>query len=259
MSKAPSLDSIRPMKIDRTKPLKIFVKGVNWVGDAVISTPALARLRQTFPDAQITVMARPWVAPIYEHNPDITNLWVLDDGGSLGNLWRAVKMIQRERFTIGVALPGSLRAGLLLWLGNVKYRFGYSIRGRWLILNRAVKLCKDYLDEHQLYFYLHIIEEMCGMPAGRQHLVLKPGDLEQEEVRRLLAQLGLDRGQPLVGLAPGSINSNAKRWPADRFAALADRLAEEAHAEVLLLGSMKEADVLDRVAKQCKAKVHNLK
>ena len=259
MSKPARLDSIRPMKIDRTKPLKIFVKGVNWVGDAVIATPTLAKLRQTFPDAQITLMVRPWVAPIYEHNPDITNMWVLDEAASLTNFYRAVKMVRGEHFTIGVALPGSIRAGLLLLQGNVKYRFGYSIRGRWMLLNRAVKLHRDYLEEHQLFYYMHIIEEMCGKPAAREQLVLKPGDLEREEVKRMLALAGLDRGQPLIGIAPGSINSNAKRWPVERYAALADKLAHETHAEVLVLGSMKEADVLDRMEKKCQAKVHNMK
>lgn len=248
-----------PLKIDRTRPVKIFVKSVNWVGDAVLATPALTLLRQTFPDARITLLARPWVAPIFEHNPDITNLWVLDDAASTANFFKAVKMVRQERFTIGVALPNSVRAGLLLSLGGVRYRFGYAVRGRGLLLNRAVRLRPEYLEEHQVYYYLHILEEMCGKANHKPRLVLQAGELEREEVRRLLAQAGLDRGQPLIALAPGSINSNAKRWPAERFAALAERLAQEAHAEVLLLGSDKEGEVLDRVEKACPARVHNMK
>lgn len=249
----------RPIIYDPARPLKIFVKGVNWVGDAVIATAALARLRKTFPDALITLMVRPWVAPVYEHNPDITRLWVVDDAASLGAFWNAAKMIRKEQFTIGVAQPNSLRSAMLLALGNVRYRFGYAKGGRALFFNRGVKLRPEYLAEHQLFYYMHIIEEMCGKPGTREQLTLRPGDLEREEIRRMLAQMGLDRGQPLIGIAPGSINSSAKRWPADRFAALADRLTREANAQVLLLGSMKEADVLDRVERGCHEPVHNMK
>jgi len=84
------------------------------------------------------------------------------------------------------------------------------------------------------------------------------GDLEREEVDRLLLELGLDRGQTLIGIAPGSINSTAKRWPAERFAMVADRLAGEMGAAVLLLGSSGEQEVLEQVQHHCRSRVYNL-
>lgn len=248
----------RPMKIRTDRPLNIFVKGLNWVGDAIISTPTLTHLRHCYPDAKITLMVRPWVAAVYEHNPDINDLWVHDDAASLGAFLKAVNMVRMGRFSIGVALPNSLRSAMLLYAGNIPYRFGFKRGGRSLLLNRGVAVKDEYLEEHQVFYYLHILEEICGKPSQRAHLVLRPGEVEREEVRRLLAQMGLDRGRPLIGIAPGSINSNAKRWLPERFAALADRLAKETGAEILLLGSGKEKEVLDRVATQCEVVVHNV-
>lgn len=239
-------------------PRRIFVKGLNWVGDAVISTPALAHLRRAHPAAVITLMVRPWVAPIFEHNPDINDLWVHDDSESNRAFFKAVKMVHGGRFDVGFAFPNSIRSALLLALGGVKWRVGYNINGRWPLLNGRIEADPKILKLHQVFYYLALTEDLCGPVGKTTQLVLNPGEVEQDEVKLMLRQRGLDRGRPLIGLAPGSINSVAKRWPAERFAQLADKLAAEQNAEVVLLGGAPEKKVLDQVASLCKGKVHNL-
>lgn len=245
-------------RLAQGEKMRIFVKGLNWVGDAVMSTPAIHLLRETFPEASITLMVRPWVAAVYEHNPDIDDLWVIDDSASSMAFMKAVKMVRKGRFHIGVALPNSTRSGLLLKMGGVRVRIGFKRGGRWMLLNKSVTLDPELLEDHQVYYYLGMLEPLCGKPVGQARQVLVPGDIEREEVRRLLAQEGLDLGRPRVGIAPGSINSNAKRWPAERFAALIDLMNEKTGVDILLLGSAREQDVLDRVASLCKTKVYNM-
>jgi heptosyltransferase-2 len=238
---------------------RFFIKGLNWVGDAVMATPAIAHVRQSFRNAHITLMVRPWVAAVYENNPDIDRLWVIDDSASMAAFFKAIRMVRRERFDVGIALPNSQRAALLLRLAGIRQRYGFRLNfARGLMLNRAIALDPKLLASHQAYYYLGMLWPLCGQPPKIARQVLHPGDLEREEVAAHLRQLGLDRGQPLVGIAPGSINSSAKRWPAERFAALADRIDAEMGASVLLLGSAKERDVLDRVETLCHARVHNL-
>jgi len=256
MKTAPVDQPNNPPAAAAGQPLNLFVKGLNWVGDAIMATPALARLRRAYPQARITLMVRPWVAAVYEHNPDVDQLWVHDDATSLSAFWKAVRMIRGGRFTIGLALPNSFRAAALLYLGQIRYRYGFRRHRRGWLLNRGVEPDAELLEGHQVFYYLRLIEELSGKSADPVKLVLNPGQIEREEIRRLLAQRGLDRGRPLIGLAPGSINSNAKRWPADRFAAVGERLAEKTGAEILLLGSMKEKDVMDRVAARSKVPMH---
>ncbi len=247
------------MKHDALRqPRRIFIKGLNWVGDAIISTPALARLRAAHPDAVITLMARPWVAAVYEHNPHIDELWVHDDSASAASFAKAVRMVRRGRFDVGIALPNSIRSGLLLWLGGVRWRIGFGDGARASLLNVRIARDSKLARLHQVYSYLRLVEGLCPPVKEPARQVLVPGELEREEVRLLLRRLGLDRGQELVGLAPGSINSDAKRWPAERFAALADRLARERRCEILLLGGAPEKAVLDRVAAAAATPVHNL-
>lgn len=238
--------------------VRIFIKGLNWVGDAVMSTPVIRLLRKTFKDAHITLMVRPWVAAIYEHNPDIDDLWVMDDSASSRSFLKAVRMVRKGNFHIGIALPNSIRSSLLLKMGGVRNRIGFKRGGRSLLLNRGVPLDPELLEIHQVYYYLGLLEPFCGKPGALAKLVLEPGELERAEIRRLLSQEGLDMGRPRMAIAPGSINSNAKRWPAERYAALIDHMGEKTDLDILLLGSSKEQDVLDRVESLCKTKVYNL-
>jgi len=237
---------------------RIIVRGVNWVGDAIMSTPALAHLRASFPDAHITLLARPWVAAIYERNPHINELWIEDDTASMGAFWKVVGRVRRAGFHIGVIFPNAFRSALMMKMAGVGFRIGYNRAQRWPLLSHAVPVDDELLHMHQVYYYLHLVETLSGHKSGLPKMGMYPGEVEREEMKRLLAQLGLDRGQPLVGIAPGSINSNAKRWLPERFAELADQLGRSAGAEILLLGSSAEQDVLDRVASLCTKKVHNL-
>lgn len=246
------------MKKPDTTPGRIFVKGLNWVGDAIISTPALAHLRRTHPNAVITLMVRPWVAPIFANNPDINDLWIHDEAESTKAFMKAVGMVRKGRFDVGIALPNSYRSALLLKMGGCKWRIGYDIAGRGMLLNGAIAVKPNNLRLHQVFYYLGLIEEFCGQPGNDNRLVLTPGDIEREEIAALMRQRGLDRGRPMIGLAPGSINSDAKRWPAERFAELADRLAGEQGTEIILLGGTPEMAVLEQVAANAKTKVHNL-
>lgn len=239
-------------------PHRIFVKGLNWVGDAIMATPALAHLRRCFPRAEITLMVRPWVAAVYEHNPDIDHLWVHDDAASLKSFLAAVARIRRSRFDWGIALTNSPRSAALLRLGGIPRRIGFNRGGRRWMLTDPVTLDPELLTLHQVYYYLGILEPFCGAPHQPVEQKLVVGDIERQEIDRLLRQTGLDHGRLLIGLAPGSINSTAKRWPADRFAAVAQRLIEQHNAEVLLLGSPKEHEVLQRVAAQCRHPLHDM-
>ncbi len=239
------------------QPIKIFVKGLNWVGDSVIATPALRLLRQTFQAAHITLMVRPWVAAVYENNPDIDDLWIHDDSASRNSFLKAVHMIREGRFQVGIVLPNSLRSALLMKLGGIRHRVGYRRGLRWPLLNMGVPLPDGITQIHQVYYYLQILRPFCNLLPKTPQLVLQSGDMERKEVSRLLQQHGLDRGQTLVGIAPGAINSDAKRWPTDRYAELATRLARKEHVEIILLGSNREKSIVERVSSRAHTRTFN--
>ena len=246
------------MTIPSESQHKIFVRGLNWVGDAVLATPFLRRLRNSFERSRITLMVRPWVAPVYEHSPDIDELWVHDDSSSLGEFLSAVRRVRGERFDLGIALPNSIRSAMLMALGRIKTRVGYGRGGRSMLLTRAVQVKPEFLREHQVHYYLHLLDGLDESKPEPPRLRLFAGEREREKAAALLKEQGMSERQLWVGMAPGSINSTAKRWLPERFAEVADRLHDEMDAKVLLLGSEGEKPLLDQIAGLCSHAVPNL-
>ncbi len=236
---------------------RVFIRGVNWVGDAVMATAALHRLRKAFVGSHITLMVRPWVADVYRNNPDIDDLWAIDDGSPRAFL-SAVKKIREAKFDLGLALPNSFRSALLMKLGRIPNRFGFARGGRSFLLTRKIKVNPQWLKEHEVYYYMRLVDWMLDLPPEPPKLILNPGDAEREFVANLAIERKWDERRPWIGIAPGSINSLAKRWLPERFAETADRLANESGALVFLLGSKSETQVLNQVAALCRTPVVNL-
>lgn len=242
-----------PLEIRR----RVFIKGVNWVGDAVMASAAIGKLRRAFRDSHITLMVRPWVAAVHENSPDIDDLWVEDDAKSSIAFLRAARRVRAGNFDMGIALPNSLRSGLLMLMGGIPHRIGYR-GGRGWTLTRPVDPNPKLAKEHQVHHYLHLIDWLTEQKPEPPRLSVVPGPAARAEVERTMRERGWDDGAPRVAVAPGSINSMAKRWLPERFAATCDRVSADLGARVFLLGSKSEKKDVDRVAALCKRPVENL-
>ncbi|MCD5397370.1 glycosyltransferase family 9 protein, partial [candidate division NPL-UPA2 bacterium] len=113
--------------------LRIVVRAPNWIGDAVLSTPALHLLRERFPDAHIAVLAKEWVAPVFEANPDIQEIYVMKKVEGYRSLAGKLKAAQFDR---GMLFPNSFSSALLFRLAGIPQRIGYAADGRSLLLTQ---------------------------------------------------------------------------------------------------------------------------
>ena len=235
---------------------RILVKSVNWVGDAVMVTPFLRVLRRTFPEAHVTLLARPSVADVFEANPDVDRLWVGDERVSLRRFREIAARIRRERFDLGIALPNSSRSALLLALGRARRRLGYKRDGRGWLLTDGVEPTPEMLNVHEVEYYIHLLRRFGDVDAHPRELVVPPGKGTDRHVHEALEKHGLDaapaEGRPLVGLCPGAAYGTAKRWLPDRFAAVADHVAERWNAQSVVVGAPSERAVGDEVARLAK-------
>ncbi len=244
---------MRPL--DPAAPRRILVRGTNWVGDAVMTLPALATLARLCPQARIEVLARPWVAPIYRASPVRPGVRILEvpgrHSGARGRL-RAAAELRREGFHWAVLFQNALEAAFIARWAGIPVRVGYSRDARWWLLTHAVPCGADKRRVHETAYYLHILHG-AGLPllpppdqGVEPELELETRD--QEWAHQFLARLGLEG--PLLGLAPGAAFGPAKCWPASRFAAAARELAGRGgpFQAVLLFGSRGEAPACAQVA-----------
>ena len=252
-------------QIKSTNISRIVVRGTNWVGDAVMTVPALRRLRSLFPDAQITLATRSLTHGIFTDADFLNELQLHVHSGILSTIGQ-VREWRKGRFDLAVLFPNSFESALIPFLAGVPARIGYATDGRRRLLTHPLPQPEWRSTRHEVYYYLEIIDQLGRLAgvSGFDHVAKHPpdGSLRVSDVRRKAARdlLGVRAGRPgdpsapLIALCPGSINSRAKRWPAERYAALADRLISELGAEVLLIGSNDELEVSLEVSRLMREK-----
>ena len=232
---------------------KILVRATNWVGDAVLITPSLVALKKTFPHAQITVLANPWVLPLIVNHPAVDRTIIIDKGTgllcSMGKLTRIISNLRNEGFDLAVLFQNAFEAAFLASMSGVRYRIGYNTDGRGFLLTHTVIRDEHILGVHQVDYYLGLIEAMGWQVEGREpSLFLNAGDIETTSL--MLSSHGIEDHHVIVGLNPGATYGSAKRWPEERFAAIGDWAVERWNATVILFGSSSERDIGLRVSRR---------
>jgi heptosyltransferase II len=212
-----------------------------WIGDAVMSEPLLARLSRR--GEQLTVAALPWVAPVYQAMPQVSE--IIELPFAHGRLdWgkrRRVASQLRGRFDTAYVLPNSIKSALIPWLAGVPRRVGYRGEGRFVLLNTL--RVNPARRPPMVAFY----SALAGEPARAD-----------ERPRLRFAQATLDAATrdaqvehgAYWAFAPGAEYGPAKCWPAEHYAELARLLKERHGLPIVLLGSAKEAILCEQIASQ---------
>lgn len=241
-----------PQRAD--KPRRVLVRATNWVGDAVMTLPAMDRLGQAFAGASIDVLAKPWVAAVYRGHPAVNEVLILDAQGrhkGLAGRLRLARWLRGRGYDCAVLLQNAFDAALIAWLAGIPRRIGYARDGRRPLLTTAVACPPEARALHETSYYLRLLAG-AGLiddqpPAQGVRPVLRPRPEDAAWADGFIAGRGL-AGRPLIGVAPGAAFGPAKCWPAESFAAAAAGLAPGLGASVLLFGGKGEARTTAQVA-----------
>ncbi len=236
---------------------RILVRATNWVGDAVMSLPALRALRERFPRARISILAKPWVADLYGREPFCDQL-IPYEASDLGAKWRAANALRQYDFNCAILLQNAFEAAAVAWAARIPVRIGYARDGRSPLLTRAVQVPRrGEIPRHERFYYLELLRRagiIDGMPAN--DLIRLDGATAAREagVRRFV-EFGL--GEVVIGVSPGAAYGSAKRWLPERFAESANRIARETGASVAVFGSKPERELCGEVTAALRAPARN--
>nr|WP_320115684.1 lipopolysaccharide heptosyltransferase II [uncultured Desulfuromonas sp.] len=225
-------------------PRRIVVRGTNWIGDAVMTTPALSALRACYPETEIVMLANPLVAELFRVHPAIDRVMVYDRKGSHKGVRGFLAManeLRREKFDIAVLLQNAIEAALLAFAAGIPCRAGYTTDGRRLLLNAPVSVTAADKLLHHTDYYLQLLRRL-GIEGGDGRLCLA---IDQQEQAWAESVLGNNR---IIALNPGAAYGSAKRWIPERFAEVADQLAERYQARILLTGGPGETEIGQDIA-----------
>lgn len=236
---------------------RILVRSTNWVGDAVMSLPALEALRQRFPRAEIVLLSKPWVNELYWHHPAVNRQIIYKPHGEHRGPWGFMKLVRElraERFDAALLFQNAFQAAWMAYLARIPLRIGYARDGRSPLLHDAIEPPLPAAYGHQVNYYLQLLFRagIIPRPPAVKDVRLRLTDTERAWAAKKLDGLGLSGPRFLVGLAPGAAFGPAKRWIPERFGGLGDRLIGALNADVLIFGSAAERPLAEKIASAMK-------
>src|SRR5438034_1208662 len=222
---------------DTQPPQKIVIRAPNWIGDQILAYPFFHYLRQGYPVAQITVACMPWVASIqFRHlvdevcvlpQPNNASVWAKACAlEAQGKLLRA-----QGPWDLGICLPNSFASAWLLARAQVQWRRGYSTAGRGCLLHDRLRW-KTWRTRHRAEAYVWLLPDQVRPHRAVQDFWEEPAcNRLESNTPSMPKQFDAGRAWPVETLiapptydywvlAPGSMAAS-RRWPVERFAALA--------------------------------------
>jgi heptosyltransferase-2 len=236
---------------------RILVRATNWVGDAVMSLPALRALRSRFPLAKISILAKPWVGGLYGREPFCDEL-IPYTSTDVAGAWTTARDLAARGFDCAVLLQNAFEAAAIAFAARIPERIGYARDGRAFLLTRAIPVPRrGEIPPHERFYYLELLRRagiiesigaddsirLDGAPAAKA--------AGEEKFR------GFGWTQPVIGVSPGAAYGSAKRWLPERFAEAANRIANELGAAVAIFGSKDERELCESVAAAIRVPVKN--
>ena len=227
--------------------MKVIVRAPNWVGDAVLSLPAVAAVRENIPETEIWVAAKRDIGEIYAAAGLADGLLPLPADNAPGSLRRAARQIGRGAFDAGLLLDKLVR--LRPSLSSRGRPRALGLRGRWTIA--ALDPAGPQKETRAPFVTISISISISSRPSASRRPARSRGSRPAPRRSRRpaggFAAWGSTPRRPLVILCPGASYGPAKRWPPERFAEAAALLQERRGAEVLVIGSPAELDLAESI------------
>jgi heptosyltransferase-2 len=210
-----------------------------------MALPALRAVRTRFPEAEITILAKPYVAFIYKNQRVCDNMMLVDYKRDL------VSEIREQKFDKALLLQNAFEAAWLSWRGRIPERIGYARDGRSLLLTKAVPVPKPAeIPAHEQYYYLELVRRAGWLDSlpNETFIGLDVSEENRQRAAQFLRSNGVRPDSLRIAIGAGASYGSAKCWPPDRFAELANRLQAQSAVDIILFGTRAEEPVSSAIA-----------
>jgi heptosyltransferase-2 len=223
----------------------ILIRGVNWIGDAVMTIPAIRSIKKAYPNSKISLLVKPAIAAVFEKSPDIDEIIIYEDRfkGALGKL-KLASLLRKKKFSKAILLQNAFDAAAVAFLSGIPERIGYNRDGRGFLLTKPIAYNNEDLKMHHINYYLNMLEKSsikADYSAPWIHISMD----ERISARQRLAELK----RPILGINPGAAYGEAKRWYPERFAEVANWFIKDTGGSVVIFGGANDIGIAEEIDK----------
>jgi heptosyltransferase-2 len=260
--------------MEPSSPRRILVRGTNWLGDAVMTVPALLRLREKFPEICIALLTPEKLWQLWINHPAFDEIIFFEQEEGV---FSVVKKLRAGKFDAALVLPNSPRSALEVFLARIPRRIGYARPWRNFFLTQtvaprpeAVKMHKRSAEEikeliakspesgtrspefakatHQSNEYLHLVAALGANPEPLPpKLVVTPEEMAEAAKKFELERISGPASGPVFGLNPGAEYGPAKRWPVEKFIEAAKEIRRRTNCAWILFGGKGDVDITNQI------------
>jgi heptosyltransferase-2 len=234
--------------------MKILIRATNWVGDAIMALPALRAIRGRFPNAKISILARPYVADIYRGQNICDELIACDPEGphaGLSGRERLEQELRKQEFDVALLLQNAFDAAWIAWRVGVPERIGYARDGRSLLLTKRIPVPKrGEIPAHEQFYYLELLRRAGWIDSlpGESFVTLDVSDDHRRQAEETLSSVGARPNTLRIAIGAGASYGSAKCWPPERFADFVNGFRLHTDADIILFGTASEQKVSEAIA-----------
>lgn len=252
--------------------MNILIVNPFGIGDCLFTTPLIHTLKDAFPEDKLGFLCNKRVVPLLRNNPFINEIFIYerDDFKQLLSASKLkwlkefcsfIRQIKKARFDLAIDLSLSANFSFFLWLAGIKKRVGYNYKNRGFYLTKSVKL-SGYEDKHVVEYYNSLLELIAIKPKY-QDLELYLRDEDRLYTQDIFKEHHIDNSAPVIALSAGGgaswgVEAKIKRWPEEKFALLVNKMIEKYKVTVIILGDLKEKDLLLNIETGLQGKAINL-
>jgi len=203
-----------------------------------MTTPAVRAIRKQFTNTHVSLLAKPWVVPVFEDSEHIDQLLIYDDKGrhkgTFGK-FRLARDLKKYHFDAAILLQNAFEAALITFFAGIPIRIGYNTDVRQFLLTHAVSCTNEIKKKHQTDYYLDILRGI-GIEEDNRELYLRLNEMDRFRAEKILLEQHLSVDDKIVGINPGATYGPAKKWPLDRYAHLADKIQAYTGGRIIIFG-----------------------
>jgi heptosyltransferase-2 len=228
---------------------KILVRGVNWLGDAVMSLPAIQALIEAYPD-RVDILTQKKLEPLYEHVPGLNRILSfapMQGWRGIQERFRLAQRLKKENYSTCLVFPNSFDAALVPGIARIPRIVGFNRNARGFFLTDKIPPPKNYFSVHHSMHYKKIVGFFLNRELSAPHRIpflTLSEEKKRETLEYFEKTFPIPKNAVFFGLSPGSEYGPAKKWHLDRYRALCEKILEWENAIVLIFGTTKDqADV----------------
>ncbi|OIN95780.1 MAG: lipopolysaccharide heptosyltransferase II, partial [Deltaproteobacteria bacterium CG1_02_45_11] len=210
--------------------------------------------------ARISILSKPWVAPVFENSPYVDQILIYDDAKKhkgIGGKIQLARELKQYRFDAVILLQNAFEAAFIAFLAGIPCRIGYNTDARGLWLTHSIPCTPQIKKVHQTEYYTNILLQI-GLATDGLGLDLVVGEKYKKRSVEILNQNGISSKDRLVGINPSATFGPAKQWFAERYARLADRIHEVFDARALFFGGPEDTELGRRISRMMQYPVVDL-